>query len=88
MWCSLLILFFLGKLSYYNIWAKGIDLSITETQKRILILKHLPIWKSMVNFFFFKCDNNSYMLSNLKHPKKDANFPRNDILHAFSRYKP
>lgn len=23
------------------------------------------------------------MLSNLKHPKKDANFPRNDILHAF-----
>lgn len=34
MWCSLLILFFLGILSYYNIWAKGIDLSITETQKK------------------------------------------------------
>lgn len=35
-----------------------------------------------------KCDNESYMLSNLKHPNKDATFPRNDILHAFSRYKP
>lgn len=29
----------------------------------------------MVNFdFFYKCDNKS----NLKHPNKDANFPRND----------
>lgn len=67
---------------------KELTFRLLKRKKRILILKHLPIWKSMVNFFFLKCDNKSYMLSNLKHPKKDANFPRNDILHAFSRYKP
>lgn len=88
MWCSLLISFFLGKLSYYNIWAKGIDLSITETLKKNTDIKTFTNMEIYGELFFLKCDNKSYMLSNLKHPKKDANFPRNDILHAFSRYKP
>lgn len=38
-------------------------------------------------FFFLKCDNKFYMLSNLKYLKKDVNFLCNDILYVFLRYK-
>lgn len=54
MWCSLLILFFFGKLSYYNIWAKGIDLSITETQKKNTDIKTFTNMEIYGELFFFK----------------------------------
>lgn len=34
-----------------------------------------------------KCDNEFYMLSNLKYLNKDVNFLCNDILYVFLRYK-